>query len=78
MATLSSKAMIEELILTIFIYKWRKCVKSVGEYFLERLIWYDMLAFLSTSDYLFNLYRCICIKRICSNRKRKKIGVISF
>ncbi|HZK11763.1 MAG TPA: hypothetical protein VFD10_05365 [Atribacterota bacterium] len=38
MATLSSKAMIEKLILIIFIYKWRKCVKSVGEYFLESLI----------------------------------------
>ena len=39
---------------------------------------YGRLALLSTSNYLFNLYRCICIKRICSNCKRKEIGVISF
>ncbi len=29
---------IEELILTIFTYKWEKCVKSVGKYLLESLI----------------------------------------
>jgi hypothetical protein len=37
-AALSSKTMTEELILTIFTYKWGKCVKSVGKYLLESLI----------------------------------------
>ena len=37
-AALSSKAMTEGLKLTIFTYKWGKCVKSVGKYFLESLI----------------------------------------
>jgi len=37
-ATLSSKAMTEGLKLTIFTYKWGKCVKLVGKYLLEILI----------------------------------------
>jgi len=35
---LSKLAMTEELILTIFTYKWGKCVKSVEKYLLESLI----------------------------------------
>jgi len=35
---LSSKAMTEGLKLTIFTYKWGKCVKPVGKYLLESLI----------------------------------------
>jgi len=31
-------AMTEELILTIFTYKWGKCVKPGGKYLLESLI----------------------------------------
>ena len=37
-ATLSSKAMTGGLKLTIFTYKWGKCVKLVGKYLLESLI----------------------------------------
>ena len=37
-AVLSSKAITEGLKLTIFSYKWGKCVKYVGKYLLESLI----------------------------------------
>jgi len=37
-AALSSRTMTKGLKLTIFIYKWGKCVKSVRKYLIESLI----------------------------------------
>jgi len=37
-AALSSRIMTKGLKLTIFSYKWGKCVKPVGKYLLESLI----------------------------------------
>jgi len=36
--TIREMGMTEGLILTIFTYKWGKCVKSVGKYLLESLV----------------------------------------